>query len=417
MEIMQTAKAIPKTPTPNVADQPPLVLTINGGSSSIKFALFSSRSSPRRVFHGQVERIGMPGASLTATRDDSSKVDTHPISGATFHDGLQGTLDYLRQRLGKSKISAIGHRVFNGGVHLLDHQLITAEVIAELRQMQPLDLDHLPREIALIEGFRQAFPGVPEIACFDTAFHKDLPRIAQLLPIPRHYLNAGVRKFGFHGLSYTFLMSQLAVVAGEEVAKGRVILAHLGSGASMAAVHNGKPIDTTMALTPTSGLMMGTRPGDLDPGLLIYMMKDQKLAADDMDKFISQQCGLIGVSDISSDMRDLLSVRSKDSRAAEAVQLFCYQAKKHLCALVSSMGGVSAIVFSGGIGERAPEIRAEICKGLDFLGIKLDSSKNARGCDVVSSDQSRVEVRVIATDEEIVIARIAGSIVLGSGSH
>jgi acetate kinase len=272
--------------------------------------------------------------------------------------------------------------------------------------MQPLDLDHLPREIALIEGFRDAFPETPQVACFDTAFHKDLPRIAQLLPIPRRYLDAGVRRFGFHGLSYTYLMGQLAVVAGAEAAKGRVILAHLGSGASMAAVHNGKPIDTTMAFTPTSGLMMGTRPGDLDPGLLMYLMKDQKLSTEDMDKFISERCGLIGVSETSSDMRDLLRARNHDPRAAETVQLFCYLAKKHLCALGSTLGGVETIVFAGGIGEHSPEIRAGICDGLGFLGLKLDPSRNNLAHDVISSDESPVTVRIIPTDEELVIARI-----------
>jgi acetate kinase len=237
-----------------------------------------------------------------------------------------------------------------------------------------------------------------------------MPRIAQLLPIPRHYLNAGVRRFGFHGLSYTYLMGQLATVAGEQVANGRVILAHLGSGASMAAVHNGKPIDTTMAFTPTSGLVMGTRPGDLDPGLMVYLMKDQKLSADDMDKFISQQCGLIGVSETSSDMRDLLTARATDPRAAEAVQLFCYQAGKNLCAMTSALGGLDTIVFAGGIGEHSPEVRAIICDGLAFLGLKLDPAKNAAGCDLVSAETSRVAVRIIPTDEEIVITRIVLSI-------
>lgn len=416
--MMQTAKLPTKSLRHDAADQASLILTINGGSSSIKFASFSAASPLRRIFGGQVERIGTPGALLTATRDNSSEVDTQPIAATTFQDGVQGIVTYLRQRIGKSVISAIGHRVVNGGLHLLDHQLVTPEVIAELRRMQPLDLDHLPREISLIDGFRQAFPGIPQIACFDTAFHKDMPRVAQFLPIPRHYLNAGIRRFGFHGLSYTYLMSQLATVAGPEIANGRVILAHLGSGASMAAVHNGKPIDTTMAFTPTSGLMMGTRPGDLDPGLLVYLMKAQTLSTDEMDKFISQQCGLIAVSETSSDMRDLLAARATDSRAADAVELFCYQAKKHLCALTSTLGGLDTIIFAGGIGERAPAVRAGICEGLDFLGLKFDESMNMRGCDVISTNESRVTVRIIPTDEEIVIARIAFSILgVSSVSH
>ena len=383
-----------------------MILTINGGSSSIKFGLFSSALPLVRVFGGQLERIGTPGALLTATRDHSSELDTHPVTASNFHDGIQGVLAYLRERIGTSAILGIGHRIVKGGPRLVDNQLITPEVVAELRRMQPLDLDHLPREIALIDAFRMAFPKLPHIACFDTAFHKDLPRIAQLLPIPRHYLDSGVRRFGFHGLSYTYLMSRLVVESGKELANGRVILAHLGSGASMAAVHNGKPIDTTMAFTPTSGLMMGTRPGDLDPGLVVYLMKDQKLTTEDMDKFISERCGLIGVSETSSDMRDLLLSRNRDPRAAEAVQLFCYLAKKHLCALASTLGGVETIVFAGGIGEHSPEIRAGICDGLGFLGLKLDPSRNNLARDVISSDESRVTVRIIPTDEALVIARI-----------
>jgi acetate kinase len=406
---MQTANPSPVTPPQRVADRAQLILTINGGSSSIKFALFSAETNLRRVFGGEVERIGLPGALLTATRDNSSDVDKQPISASTFGDGIKSLLTYLRQRLGNNNMAAIGHRIVKGGPHLVDNQIITADVIAELHRMEPLDLDHLPPEIALINAFREAFPGITQLACFDTEFFKDLPRVAQLLPIPRHYLNSGVRRFGFHGLSYTYLVTQLGIVAGAEVAKGRVVFAHLGSGASMAAVHHGKPIDTTMAFTPTSGLVMGTRPGDVDPGLLVYLMKEKRCSIEEMDTFISSKCGLLGLSETSSDMRDLLAKRETDSRAAEAVQLFCYQAKKHLCAMISTLGGLDTIVFAGGIGERSPEVRARICCGLEFLGVKLDVSKNASGCDLISEESSRVGVRIISTDEEIVIARTACS--------
>ena len=406
---MQTVDPSPVTPPQQVADRAPLILTINGGSSSVKFALFSVETKVRRVFGGEVERIGLPGAQLTATRDNSSDLDKQVIAATTFHEGIEGLLTYLRQRLGKIKIAAIGHRIVKGGPHLVDNQVITAEVIAELHRMEPLDLDHLPPEIALINAFGEAFPGITQIACFDTAFFKDLPRIAQLLPIPRHYLNSGVRRFGFHGLSYTYLVTQLGIVAGAEVANGRVVFAHLGSGASMAAVYKGNPMDTTMAFTPTSGLVMGTRPGDMDPGLLVYLMKEKRCSIEEMDTFISSQCGLLGVSETSSDMRDLLAKRKTDSRAAEAVQLFCYQAKKHLCAMISTLGGLDTIVFAGGIGERSPEVRGEICSGLDFLGVKIDVSKNMGGGELISEESSRVAVRIISTDEEIVIARTACS--------
>ena len=256
---MQIAQLPPKKNPRNRYGQSGFVLTINGGSSSIKFALFSSGSPLKRLFGGQVERIGTPGTLLTATRDNSSTLDEHPIAASNFQDGIQVVLAYLLQRIGTSVIIAIGHRIVKGGVHLVDNQLITPEVIAELRRMQPLDLDHLPREIALIDAFGKAFPKVPQIACFDTAFHKDIPRIAQLLPIPRHYLDAGVRRFGFHGLSYTYLMNQLAVVAGEGAANGRLILAHLGSGAE----HGGSAL--RQADRYDDGIHANVRPDDGHP--------------------------------------------------------------------------------------------------------------------------------------------------------
>jgi acetate kinase len=384
-------------------------LTVNAGSSSIKFAVFTAGDSPKRILDGQVERIGNPDAQLIAKRIETGEEDRHSIRGNTHQMAAESVAGYIRQRLGPEAIAAIGHRVVHGGIHLLEHQLVTPAVMAELRRTQPLDMTHLPREIALIDAFAEFFPARPQIVCFDTAFHRDMPAVSKLLPIPRQFTDAGIRRFGFHGLSYTYLMGQLATLAGGR-AKGRVILAHLGSGASMAAVRDGKPIDTTMAFTPTAGLVMGTRPGDLDPGLLIYLMKEQKLSVEKMEEFISQKCGLLGVSQTSADMRDLLTARATDSRAGDAVDLFCYQAKKYLCALTAALGGLDTIVFAGGIGEHAPEVRAGICDGLDFLGLKLDASRNTRGCDVISTDESRVTVRIIPTDEEIVIVRIVRSI-------
>jgi acetate kinase len=404
---MQNAK-----PTSEMQPDPtsPLILTLNGGSSSIKFAVFTAGDPPERILTGQVERIGNPDAQLIATRVGTAEADRQPIPADTHQKAAESIAGYVHQHLGHDAIAAIAHRVVHGGIHLLEHQLITPDVLAELRRTQAMDRSHLPREIALIEAFGASFPARPQIACFDTAFHRDLPRVSQLLPISRRFTDAGIRRFGFHGLSYAYLMDRLAVVAGPEAASGRVILAHLGAGASMSAVHGGKPIDTTMAFTPTAGLVMATRPGDLDPGLLVYLLREQKMSADQMDTFISQQCGLLGISQTSGDMRDLLAARDTDPRAAEAVELFCHQAKKHLCALTATLRGLDTLIFAGGIGEHAPEIRAGICEGLDFLGVKLDVSKNVRGCDIISSDQSRVTIRIIPTDEEIVMARIARSI-------
>jgi acetate kinase len=262
----------------------------------------------------------------------------------------------------------------------------------------------------LIEAFVKAFPAIPQFACFDTAFHRDLPAVARMFPIPRRYYERGIHRFGFHGLSYTYLLSQLKKIAGEVAANGRVILAHLGAGASMAAVHRQKPIDTTMAFTPLAGLMMATRPGDLDPGLLLYLLRSEKPSADQLDDLLSNRSGLLGVSDTSSDMQTLLKSRATDSRAAEAVDLFCYQARKQLAALTATLGGLETVIFSGGIGEHAAEIRAGICEGLGYLGIHLDAVANDEGGGIISTKESRVMVRVIPTDEEVVIAESVASI-------
>jgi acetate kinase len=392
------------------------ILTINGGSSSIKFAVYEIAKPLRRVFGGQVERIGLEGTRLSARGLDGKK-EERAVDAGTFERGAEVIVGFIDERLAKAppsgegdksrgaSLAGIGHRVVHGGIHLLDTQVIDDEVMAELRRTQPLDLAHLPRQIALIEAFRKAYPNLPEVACFDTAFHRDLPRVAQMLPIPRRYFEQGVRRFGFHGLSYTYLMGRIREIASEGAAKGRIILAHLGSGASMAAVSGGKPVDTTMAFTPTAGLVMGTRPGDIDPGLLVYMMRVEKKPAEEMDEFISHECGLAGVSGGSSDMRDLVERQENDEAARDAVNLFCYQAKKWIGAYAAAMGGLDMLVFSGGIGEHSVEARAGICAGLEFLGIRVDPKRNRGGEEIISANGGAVVVRVIPTDEEIVIAQ------------
>jgi len=381
------------------------VLTINGGSSSIKFAAFDPGEPPRRSLSGQVERIGQPGTLLKATLGER-QLDPLSIDAANHRQAAERLIDWIGKSIGKNAIFGIGHRVVHGGIHLADHQLVTDELVAELRRTQPLDLAHLPREIALIEAFGEHFPGTPQVACFDTAFHRDMPRVARLLPIPRRYDQAGLRRFGFHGLSYAYLMQALRTTAGEGAAGGKIVLAHLGSGASMAAVSGGKPVDTTMAFTPLAGLVMGTRPGDIDPGLLVYLMRVEKMTPEQMDDFLSHDCGLQGVSDTSSDMRDLTSRRGADVRAAEAVDLFCYRARQWI-------GALDTLVFSGGIGEHAADIRAQICQGMEFLGLRIDPARNADNAPVISPEGERASVRVIPTDEEIMIARAVLRIVRG----
>lgn len=384
-----------------------LILTVNGGSSSIKFAVFTEKLS--RLLSGQLIRIGQSGTTLIVKEDSQSSLKRQEIERADFSTAVCELTQYLQERLGRAAIAGIGHRIVHGGAKLIDNQVITLEVIAELRTIAPIDLMHLPREIDLIEALGKSFPGIPQVACFDTAFHRDLPRTAAMLPIPRRYFDAGVRRFGFHGLSYIYLMRQLGKIAGAAPVNGRIILAHLGSGSSMAAVRDGKPIDTTMAFTPTAGLVMGTRPGDLDPGVLVYLMRSEKWTPDQMDDFISNRCGLLGVSETSADMQDLLKSRNTDQRAAEAVDLFCYQARKFVGALAATMGGLDTLIFSGGIGEHSPEVRDGICAGLSFLSIRIDPVRNSANSAVISSDDSRVTVRVMPTDEELVIAEAVRS--------
>jgi acetate kinase len=413
----------------NPCEVNPRVLTINGGSSSIKFALFEAGDSLRRILEGGIERIGLPEATLRVKGPDpANRADnfSRPVT-APDHTVAVGALmdwmeDWIEERLGGDALTAVGHRVVHGGPKYSEPQLITKEMVGELRQLTPFDPEHLPEEILLTEAFHRRFPDLPQVACFDTAFHHDLPRVARILPIPRRYEAQGVRRYGFHGLSYAFLMGELARLAGAQAAQGRVILAHLGNGASLAAVRGGKPVDTSMSFTPTAGLPMSTRSGDLDPGLVWYLARAENMSAKQFNEMVNFQSGLLGVSETSSDMRDLLDHETQDARAAEAVALFCYQAKKWIGAFAAALGGLDTLVFAGGIGENAPVVRSRICDGLGFLGIEIDEKKNEANEGVISSDArvaadgaaSRVAVRVIHTDEELMIAKtVCGVLGLG----
>lgn len=382
----------------------PRVLTINGGSSSIKFALFEAGDSLRRILEGGIERIGLPEAALRVKGVNQADNFVRTVTAPDHTVAVGALMDWVEQRIGRDALSAVGHRVVHGGPKYNRPQRITSEMVEELHRLSPFDPEHLPEEILLTEAFHRRFPDLPQVACFDTAFHHDLPRVAQLLPIPRRYEAQGVRRYGFHGLSYSFLMGELARLVGAEAAGGRVILAHLGNGASLAAVHNGKSIDTSMSLTPTAGVPMSTRSGDLDPGLVWYLARTEGLDAKRFNEMVDFQSGLLGVSETSSDMRDLLDRETQDARAAEAVTLFCYQVKKWIGAFAAALSGLDTLVFAGGIGENAPTIRARICDGLGFLGIELEEERNAASERVISATASRVAVRVIHTDEEWMIA-------------
>jgi acetate kinase len=380
------------------------ILTINGGSSSIKFALYQVGNPLEQGLHGNVDRIGLSGTNL-AFNDPSRKQHESRNLDATDHKSAANFLiDWLEEQKSFESVRAVGHRVVHGMKHTAP-ELVTQELLDELHRISPNDPDHLPREIELVETFRQRHPKLPQVACFDTAFHQTMPRVAKLLPIPRRFDAKGIQRYGFHGLSYAYLMAELARLGDPAASKGRVILAHLGNGASLAAVRDGKSIDTSMGFTPTAGLVMSTRSGDLDPGLAPYLARTEQMTTKEFYEMVNHKSGLLGVSETSSDMRDLLEHETQDVRAAEAVALFCYQAKKWIGSFSAALGGLDTLVFAGGIGENAPVVRARICEGLSFLGIELNRARNAETAGVISTDGSRAMVRVIRTDEELMIAR------------
>jgi acetate kinase len=380
------------------------VLTINGGSSSIKFALYRADSSTVPLLSGKIERIGLPKPTLTV-HDGARKTDPRVIAAPNHRAAGEFLIGWLDHHVGFSTVAGVGHRVVHGGLKLSEAQRITPQLVAELHRISPYDPEHMPSSVQLMEVFHQRHPQLPQVACFDTAFHRDMPRVAKLLAIPRRFDAKGVQRFGFHGLSYTFLMEELKRVAGPRAARGHLILAHLGNGASLAAVREGKSIDTSMGFTPASGIPMSTRSGDLDPGLVWYLARTENMTGKQFHVMVHHQSGLLGVSETSPDMRDLLAREAKDVRAAEAVALFCYQVKKWIGAFAAALGGLDTLVFTGGIGENAFPVRARICDGLQFLGVRLDTNRNNVSAPVISTRASRVTVRVIRTDEEVTIAR------------
>jgi acetate kinase len=355
------------------------ILTINAGSSSIRFALFATGARQLRLMDEKIERIGSETAGVTADR----------------------LVQKLKEQASIAAPDAIGHRVVHGMLHTQPER-VTPGLLEELRRITPYDPEHLPREIALIEALQKRFPKVPQVACFDTAFHRHMPAVATLLPIPRRYAAKGVQRYGFHGLSYTFLLGELARLGDPAAVRGRVILAHLGSGASLAAVLDGRGIDTSMGFTPAAGLVMGTRSGDLDPGLMSYLALTESMTAAQFQTLVNHESGLIGISESSADVRDLLEREGADARAREAIDLFCYQARKWIGAFAAALNGVDTLVFAGGIGENSAPVRRRICDGLQFLGIEIDGTLNQQHAARIST--GAVAVRVIRTDEESVIA-------------
>ncbi len=381
------------------------VLSINGGSSSIKFAIYVADTAFTPLLSGAVENIGTLNTNLNFIDAVGGKQHTMRIKTSDHQEVVHVLMDWLEKQDHFASLKVIGHRVVHGMSHTKPEK-ITIQLLGKLKEISAYDPEHLPEEIKLIELFHKRYPSIVQVACFDTAFHAVMPTVAKLLPIPRRFGKVGIRRYGFHGLSYAYLMEELEKLAGKKAAKGRVIVAHLGSGASLAAVKNGNSMDTSMGFTPSSGIPMSTRTGDLDPGVAAYLIQHEQLSPHQFNHLVNHESGLLGISETSASMEELLQSRHTDHRVAEAIDFFCYQTRKYIGAYAAVLGGLDTLVFSGGIGEHAPEVRKMICTGLQFLGIELDKKKNTKNEAIISKDTSKVVVRVIPTNEELMIARL-----------
>lgn len=381
------------------------ILALNSGSSSLKFAQYefgpkNECVEERLVVRGEAEEIGAQDGRVWLRDGAGNSIADERAAIPDHQSALRIVLDGLK-RGNYPAPSAIGHRVVNGGPRYRSPQKITPQLLADLRDLIPLAPLHLPAEIKIVEAVSSQDPRIPQVACFDTAFHRSLPELAQRFPLPRKLFDEGVRRYGFHGLSYEYCLQELGAAAKQR----RVIIAHLGNGASLAAIKDGLPVDTSMGLTPTGGVVMGTRSGDLDPSILIYLLREKAYSAATLERLLDSESGLLGVSELTSDMKTLLAKRSSDPRADEAVEIFCRSVRKEIGAFAAVLGGVDMLVFTGGIGEHAAPVRQQICRDLSHLGIALDDAKNDATQDVISSAGSACEVRVLATNEELMIAR------------
>jgi acetate kinase len=383
------------------------LLTINTGSSSLKAALYRLREDTTGTpeIRAEASRIGGRGGGLRFADARGETLEEHRGGLPDHAAALDALLSRLRDRgLYGDALAAVGHRIVHGGDRHRAPQRVTLDVVADLRALVPIDPNHLPQAIAAIEAVGRAYPAVPQVVCFDTAFHSRMPRVARLYALPGRLAEEGIIRYGFHGLSYEYVIGELRRLE-PEAAAGRVVVAHLGNGASMAAVRGGVGVDTTMGFTPTGGLVMGTRSGDLDPSVPLFLLEEQGLTPTEVGDLVNKQAGLLGVSGTSADMRDLLDRELDDGSAAEAVALFCYQAKKFLGAMAAALGGLDALVFTGGIGEHSATVRERVCEGLGFLGIRLDPERNAAHAPIISIDDASVTVRVVTTDEDLMVAR------------
>jgi acetate kinase len=382
------------------------ILVLNAGSSSIKFSLFDGAEA---LCDGAIDKLG-PAAELHAHAADGAPLVHRTLDATTHEDALRVLLDWLESTFAANRLTAAGHRVVHGGTQYVAPVRVDDAVMADLRALIPLAPLHQPHNLGAIEAVAKLHPGLPQVACFDTAFHATQPPLATMFALPQAITDLGVRRYGFHGLSYEYIASRLPEVLGPDAARGRVVVAHLGSGASLCALRDGKSIATTMSFTALDGLMMGTRAGAIDPGVVLYLLEERRMGAAEIGDLLYKQSGLLGVSGVSDDMRVLEA--SADPRAKLAIDLFAYRVGRELGSLAAALGGLDALVFTAGIGEHSARIRRRVCEDAGWLGIELDDAANARGDICIS--QSRVSAWVVPTNEDLMIARHTAAC-LGAG--
>ena len=378
------------------------VLTFNRGSATLKAALYDM-SPIQVVLLIRVDRADSSRTQVTITDKSGKELLDTPVESKTPHAALSTVFNWLEEHAYLSNIAAAGHRLVHGGLQFQEPARITPDVLSQLQRLIPLDPDHLPAAIEIIRFIGTRLPHLPQIGCFDTSFHRTMTEVARMYALPRRFYDQGLMRFGFHGLSYEYITGELGTFEGG--LPERAIVAHLGSGASMAALRRGECIDTSMGFTPLEGLVMSSRSGDVDPGALFYMLEQDKMSPGDLYECLNKQSGLLGISGSSGDMRDLLEKAAGDGRAAAAVDVFCYRAKKYIGSYAAALGGLDVLVFTGGIGEKSAAVRSKICSNLEFLGIQLDPQRNRTNDPIISTAGSSVQVRVIETHEDLTIVR------------
>src|SRR5271154_1368203 len=380
------------------------ILTMNRGSATLKSTLYEVGARNEVVLAISVAYSGGTSARLKITDSGGATLLDTSVKGSDSNAALRAVFEWLDKHEYLSGLRSAGHRLVHGGARYTQPQRITPRFLTALKKLVPLDPDPLPAAIKGIKFVAKKFPKLAQVACFDTAFHSPLPTVAKMYALPRRLYDAGIRRYGFHGLSFEYIVYELRKLDPKRAA-GRVIIAHLGSGASIVALQDGKSMDTSMGFTPLEGLVMSARSGDVDPGLLLYLLSQKKMSAKATAALLNKQSGLLGVSGSTGDMRTLLEKAKQDPHATEAIDLFCYRARKYIGAYAAALGGLDALIFTGGIGESAPAIRARICSGLEFLGIEIDAARNQANAPVISATNSRVNVRVIQTNEDLMIVQ------------